>query len=118
VFAFEESIRILKTVRKIDAPKIRKITQAGTGLNATEAPRGLIFHRYKIDEQACITFAKIVPPTSQNQGQIESDLRSLLQNILHQDDQQIAAACERLVRTYDPCISCSTHFLKVHIERS
>lgn len=118
VFAFEEAIRILKTVRKIVLPKTPKSPQTGTGCSATEAPRGLIFHRYAIDEQACVTFAKIVPPTSQNQGQIEADLRSLLQTIYHQDDQQIATACERLVRTYDPCISCSTHFLKVHIERA
>ncbi|MFM8398001.1 MAG: hypothetical protein ACKOAH_09225, partial [Pirellula sp.] len=64
-----------------------------------------------------VEFAKIVPPTSQNQARIEADLRLLLSQIHTQSDGSIAQACERLVRTYDPCISCSTHFLKVKIDR-
>lgn len=84
---------------------------------ATEAPRGLIYHRYKTDDEGRITFAKIVPPTSQNQGQIESDLRGLLPSLLHQDNPAIGLACEKLIRSYDPCISCSTHFLNLELTR-
>ena len=84
---------------------------------ATEAPRGLIFHRYKTDEQGRITFAKIVPPTSQNQGQIEWDLRERLPDLLQHEDSDIAIRCEKLIRSYDPCISCSTHFLKLDLQR-
>jgi coenzyme F420-reducing hydrogenase alpha subunit len=90
----------------------------GHGTSATEAPRGLIYHRYHTGPDGKIIFAKIVPPTSQNQAQIESDLRRMLPGILSSDDDKIALQCERLIRNYDPCISCSTHFLKLRIERS
>jgi hypothetical protein len=76
-----------------------------------------IFHRYQIDDAGNVVFAKIVPPTSQNQARIEADLRLLLEQIHRDSDPSIALACERLVRCYDPCISCSTHFLKVKIQR-
>jgi coenzyme F420-reducing hydrogenase alpha subunit len=78
----------------------------------------LIFHRYRVDHDGKVEFAKIVPPTSQNQAQIEADLRQLLPQLIACDDAKIAHDCERLVRAYDPCISCSTHFLKLHIERA
>ncbi len=91
--------------------------RAGEGMAATEAPRGLIYHRYKIDDDGHVTFAKIVPPTSQNQGQIEADLRFVLPSILGDDDKATALECEKLIRTYDPCISCSTHFLKLEVQR-
>jgi coenzyme F420-reducing hydrogenase alpha subunit len=64
-----------------------------------------------------VTAADIVPPTSQNQGQIEDDLRHYLPDVIAAPDEQVALACEKLVRSYDPCISCSTHFLKVTLER-
>lgn len=118
VYAFEEALKIMK--RRAWPSEARKALQnvvAGEGISATEAPRGLIFHRYRVDETGKIEFAKIVPPTSQNQSQIESDLRQLLPTIADKQDQQIAIDCERLVRSYDPCISCSTHFLKVNIAR-
>jgi coenzyme F420-reducing hydrogenase alpha subunit len=100
-----------------DAARTPFQVRAGEGVSATEAPRGLIFHRYQVDAEGNIVFAKIVPPTSQNQGQIESDLRQLLPSIVELEDSQVAIDCEKLVRTYDPCISCSTHFLKVRIDR-
>jgi len=118
VYAFEEALNIMK--RRAWPSEARKEISgviAGEGVSATEAPRGLIFHRYRVDEGGKITYAKIVPPTSQNQSQIESDLRQLLPSIADKQDQQIAIDCERLVRSYDPCISCSTHFLKVNIVR-
>jgi len=122
VFAFEESLGILKNLDYKGlvqlSPKVHYSPVQGTGRWVTEAPRGLIFHRYSIDSTGHVEFAKIVPPTSQNQARIESDLRALLEQIHDQSDESIAVACERLVRTYDPCISCSTHFLKVHIDRS
>ena len=90
----------------------------GTGCAVTEAPRGLLFHRYSIDDAGKVTFATIVPPTSQNQRRIEDDLRHFLPAILGGMDEVVARSCERLVRSYDPCISCSTHFLKVSVERN
>ena len=90
---------------------------AGEGHGASEAPRGLLYHRYVIDGQGLITDAQIVPPTSQNQLRIEEDMRHLLAGILDQPDSQIRHLLEQSIRNYDPCISCATHFLDLHIDR-
>ena len=92
--------------------------RAAEGCHATEAPRGIIFHRYRIGADGLIAAAKIVPPTSQNQGQIEADLRSMLPDVLEFDDAAVTHRCEHLIRNYDPCISCATHFLRLTIERT
>ena len=117
VHAYEESLQIMADYQPLEPAKIPYQRCVGEGMAATEAPRGLIYHRYKFDDQGRITFAKIVPPTSQNQGQIESDLWAILPGVLSQDDQLTALECEKLIRSYDPCISCSTHFLKLKVER-
>jgi sulfhydrogenase subunit alpha len=117
IHAFEETLEILKAYRPIRTPRVAYEHHAGEGCAATEAPRGLLYHRYAVDERGLITFAKIVPPTSQNQGQIEDDLRAFVPGVSDADDAALALHCEHLVRNYDPCISCSTHFLKLKIDR-
>jgi coenzyme F420-reducing hydrogenase alpha subunit len=117
VQAYEEALSILQDERLDSPPRIEFVHRAGEGTSATEAPRGLLYHRYAIDDGGRVTAANIVPPTSQNQSQIEADLRDYLPSLLNEDDAQIASACERLVRSYDPCISCSTHFLRLELER-
>ena len=84
---------------------------------ATEAPRGLLYHRYRLDERGAILEAKIVPPTSQNQKIIEQDLRQFVEQRLDLPDDKLTWQCEQMVRNYDPCISCATHFLPVRLER-
>jgi coenzyme F420-reducing hydrogenase alpha subunit len=117
VHSFEESLEIIRDYRPAKPPRVPYAYRAGTGCAATEAPRGLIYHRYSVDTGGLVTEAKIVPPTSQNQGQIEDDLRHYLPRVLDTDADRTARACEHLVRNYDPCISCSTHFLRLTIER-
>lgn len=117
VQAYDESIQIINEYQPPGVARIEYEPREGEGMAATEAPRGLIFHRYKTDRHGRITAAKIVPPTSQNQGQIEQDLRELLPGLLQHEDRDIAIRCEKLIRTYDPCISCSTHFLKLDLKR-
>jgi sulfhydrogenase subunit alpha len=117
VQAYEEALTIMADYRPTALPRVKYDYGRGEGAAATEAPRGLLYHRYAIDDQGQVTSANIIPPTSQNQSQIEEDLRSYLPLILSQPDDLVAMACERLVRSYDPCISCSTHFLKVTLER-
>lgn len=118
VQSYEEALSILKDLALSGPPRVSYSVRPGQGASATEAPRGLLYHRYVIDENDRVALANIVPPTSQNQGQIEDDLWAVLSSMLDEDDDQIAGACERLVRSYDPCISCSTHFLKVNVERT
>lgn len=118
IAAFEEALRIVRDYQA--APSVSRIPfspRAGEGCHATEAPRGLLYHRYRIGDDGLIAEAKIVPPTSQNQLQIETDLRDYLPGILHLDDAEATHACEHLIRNYDPCISCATHFLKLKIDR-
>lgn len=117
VHAFEEALTILRDDRRRSINRVPYSYQQGEGMAATEAPRGILYHRYQVDENGKVLFSKIVPPTSQNQMQIEADLRNYLPHILTDDDEQTGAACERLIRNYDPCISCSTHFLKLNVER-
>lgn len=91
--------------------------RAGEGHGVSEAPRGLLYHRYRIDEEGLITDARIVPPTSQNQLRMEEDLRVLIPRILHLEDAPIQHLLEQAIRNYDPCISCATHFLELKLER-
>ena len=117
IHAYEEALGILRDYRPFKPPRIEYEHRNGQGCAATEAPRGLIYHHYSVTDDGTVATAKIVPPTSQNQSQIEQDLVNWLPHILGDDDRQTAMDCERLIRCYDPCISCSTHFLKLNIER-
>lgn len=118
VHAFDEALQILRDYRPSGQARVEFQVCEGHGCSATEAPRGLIYHQYHTGADGKIVSAKIVPPTSQNQAQIEADLYQMLPGILQSDDHSIARQCEQLIRTYDPCISCSTHFLKLQIDRS
>ena len=117
VHAYEEAISIIRQYKPFSPSRIPYDARTSSGCAATEAPRGLLYHRYQIDDAGKITFAKIAPPTSQNQQQIEADLHAWLPSILNGDDDHTAMQCERLVRCYDPCISCATHFLKLTVDR-
>ena len=116
VQAYEEAIAIVKAYQPEGPAHIALKLKAGEGTGATEAPRGLLYHRYKIDDQGRIQFAKIVPPTAQNLPRIEADLFALAPQIVEMSQEQATLTAEHLVRSYDPCISCATHFLKLKIE--
>jgi coenzyme F420-reducing hydrogenase alpha subunit len=83
----------------------------------SEAPRGLLYHRYEIGADGLITAAVIVPPTAQNQAAIEDDLTRVVVAGVDLDDAELTSMCERAIRNHDPCISCATHFLTLTVER-
>ena len=117
-YAMLESIRIMKAYEYPDQASVELTPQAGIGFGCTEAPRGLLWHRYETHEDGRIKHARIVPPTSQNQARIEADLfDSLNQYGLHHEDEKLRLFSEMIIRNYDPCISCSTHFLTLNIQR-
>jgi coenzyme F420-reducing hydrogenase alpha subunit len=118
VWAVEEALRIIEAYAPPPAPAIAVTAVAGVGAAATEAPRGLLYHRYALDDAGLITDAVIVPPTSQNQIAIEADLRDFVQSHLHLDDHALGHRCEQVIRNYDPCISCATHFLRFTTDRT
>ncbi|MGE3842211.1 MAG: Ni/Fe hydrogenase subunit alpha, partial [Vicinamibacterales bacterium] len=117
VFACAEALRIIDAYEPPSEPRREVANRPGVGHAFTEAPRGLLYHRYAIDERGLILDAKIVPPTSQNQRRIEEDLRELAPQLVTQPLDAATLRCEQAVRNYDPCISCATHFLKLHIDR-
>lgn len=117
LYACEEALRILSEYEMPETPFVEVRPRAAVGFGCTEAPRGILYHRYRIDEQGTILDAKIVPPTSQNQKTIESDLWHFIPHNINLPKEQLTWKCEQAIRNYDPCISCATHFLKVEIER-
>ena len=118
VYAFEEALRIIAEYEYPAEPSVKLEPRAGVGFGCTEAPRGICWHRYEFEADGSIKTARIVPPTSQNQPSIEADLTAVATSILDKPDDVIRHRCEQTIRNYDPCISCSTHFLKLSIHRS
>lgn len=117
LYACEEALRIIREYEPPERPFIDVEPRAGTGHGCTEAPRGILYHRYTIDGDGVIQDARIVPPTAQNQRMMEEDLRAFIVPRLELPDAELQWQCEQAVRNYDPCISCSAHFLKLHLER-
>ncbi len=118
VHATDEALRLIREYDEPDAPALAFEPRAGVGHGATEAPRGLLYHRYELDAEGTILDARIVPPTSQNQRVIEQDLRGVVERSLGLPDRELGLRCERAIRNYDPCISCATHFLRLTVDRS
>ena len=118
VHAFDEAIAIVEAYEPPDRPAVEVPTGAATGRAVTEAPRGILYHRYRTNAEGLIEDAKIVPPTSQNQPAIEADLRALAPDLLALPLDAATRRAEQAIRNYDPCISCSTHFLRLVIERA
>lgn len=113
-----EAQRILQVYTLPTESRVAIKPRMGQGVGCTEAPRGMLWHRFETDIEGNVKAARIVPPTSQNQARIEADLRtSLVKWGLEKPNEAIRAYSEMLIRNYDPCISCSTHFLKLNIDR-
>jgi sulfhydrogenase subunit alpha len=117
LYACDEALRIIDEYETPAHAAVEVVPRAGVGYGCTEAPRGILYHRYRVDDAGFIRDAKIVPPTSQNQKTIENDLRRFVEQNLNAPKEKLTWECEQAVRNYDPCISCATHFLKLDIER-
>jgi len=116
VFACHEALRIVREYQEPAQSFIDCPPRDGVGHGCTEAPRGILYHRYQIGADGLIKTARIIPPTSQNQKSIEIDLQEFVQRNLFLSHEKLTWQCEQVVRNYDPCISCSCHFLKLRIE--
>jgi len=118
LYACDEALRLIGDYEPPDPPYIEVPPREAAGFGCTEAPRGLIYHRYRISADGTIADAKIVPPTSQNQRIIEADLRAFVADRLELPHDQLTWECEQAVRSYDPCISCAAHFLDLRVQRT
>jgi len=120
IFALEEALHIINSYKQAESCILVKPT-AGVGYGCTEAPRGICFHKYEIDDSGNILYANIVPPTAINQKTIEKDIRNIVYNLVKTNpnikDKELQSYSEQLIRSYDPCISCSTHFLDLTVDR-
>ena len=118
VEVLDEAVELAERYEEPDAPFVDVQPRRGVGHGASEAPRGLLYHRYEIDDEGTILDAQIVPPTSQNQLAIEEDLRAVVTEGIDLPDEQLRLRCEQAIRNHDPCISCATHFLELTVDRS
>jgi sulfhydrogenase subunit alpha len=118
VQACDEALAIIASYEQPDRPAVPVIPRRATGFGVTEAPRGMLWHSYSIDEDGTILDARIVPPTSQNQLAIEEDLRAVVVRHAQLPDEELKLRCEQAIRNHDPCISCATHFLELTIDRA
>ena len=116
--ACDEGLTIIDRYREPDRPAVEVQPRAGVGYGWTEAPRGMLWHRYQLDDAGTILSAQIVPPTSQNQASIEHDLFRFVEDNLDLADDELGRRAEQVIRNYDPCISCATHFLDLTVDRS
>ncbi len=117
VHAFAEALDLVDGYEEPDRPYEDAAPRDAVGSGATEAPRGMLWHRYELGADGLVRDARIVPPTSQNQARIEQDLVSMAPDLLALPHDEATHRCEQLIRAYDPCISCATHFLDLCIER-
>ena len=117
LYAFDEALRLIEQYEMPDQPAVELRPRASVGYAITEAPRGILYHRYRLDDEGLILDAKIIPPTSQNQKTIENDLRHYVEQALNLPKEQLTWQCEQAIRNYDPCISCATHFLDLRVDR-
>ncbi|MFZ5609636.1 MAG: Ni/Fe hydrogenase subunit alpha [Pseudomonadota bacterium] len=117
LYAFEEALRLIDDYEEPAAPFVAVETRHLQGCAATEAPRGLLYHRYETDGDGLITAARIVPPTAQNQATIEADVAAVAAANSEEAQEKLAWRCEQAIRNHDPCISCAAHFLRLDIER-
>ena len=116
VFACTEALRIIRDYVPPVSPRVAASCRSVVGQAITEAPRGILYHRYALDQNGLVLTAKIVPPTSQNQRRIEDDLREYASHIATWPIEEATWKCEQAIRNYDPCISCATHFLTIVVE--
>lgn len=117
LFAVEESLHLIENYERPERPFIEVEPKAAVGYGCTEAPRGILYHRYRLNDEGLIQEAKIVPPTSQNQKSMEADLAEFALRNPDLPLDRLTWQCEQVIRNYDPCISCATHCLKLEIER-
>ncbi len=117
LYAFDEAIRLIEAYEPPDPPAAAVEPKAAAGCGWSEAPRGMLWHRYRLEDDGSIAEARIVPPTSQNQARVEEDLLAFVATRVELSDERLQWECEQAIRNYDPCISCSTHFLKLHLDR-
>jgi sulfhydrogenase subunit alpha len=111
--SIDSSIKILEEFdfKEEKLPEIK--VKSGEGVGVVEAPRGTLYHMIYLNAEGKVKFSNLIIPTAQNQIQMESDIRNIVQKNLKKDKHEIQHLAETTIRAYDPCFSCASHFLKI-----
>ena len=113
----DDAIDLLRTIHVADEEPVRTQAWAGTGVGVIEAPRGLLYHMAKVDEDGVVEDYDVIVPTAQNQINIENDLKDYFNENLDKDGETLRVNAESIIRAYDPCMSCATNFHKIDLIR-
>jgi sulfhydrogenase subunit alpha len=114
VFCVERAKEILQGLEMKKESIVKVGLKESEGTSATEAPRGILYHHYKFDKDGNVTYVNLIPPTTQNVKNMEDCMKRVLPDIMHLPKKKIVVELEKLIRAYDPCISCSAHFLELN----
>jgi coenzyme F420-reducing hydrogenase alpha subunit len=119
IHSVDDSIRLIDEILEDGLDEGRSMVnikpKAGRGVGVVEAPRGLLIHDYTYNDKGRVEKANLIIPTGMNYANMEEDMNALVPTIINKNEDEIKLACEMLIRAYDPCISCSTHFLNVKL---
>jgi coenzyme F420-reducing hydrogenase alpha subunit len=113
LYACDEAIRLIERYEPTGPASVEVPVRESVGFGCIEAPRGFLYHQYRVASDGMIQAAKIVPPTSQNQKTIESDVAAVAMQAIHLPERELTFRCEQAIRNHDPCISCAAHFLRL-----
>lgn len=112
----DETIDMLRQASFREEKPTKLTMRAATGIGVVEAPRGTLYHKLEVDERGIVTKGEVIVPTGQNQLSIELDVGKYIQDNLDRPKAELALGCEKIIRAYDPCMSCASHFLEVNWE--
>ncbi|MFC1723751.1 Ni/Fe hydrogenase subunit alpha [Nanoarchaeota archaeon] len=113
----DRAMEICRKLKVVDEEPVEVKYRKGRGIAAVEAPRGVLWHDYEVNDKGDITKANIITPTCQNLANMEEDIKAYLPGLLKLPEKKLVLEIEKLIRSYDPCFSCSTHFLKLKVNR-
>jgi len=117
VHSVDDSIRLIDEMMEDGLDEDKAMAdisiKAGRGVGVIEAPRGLLIHDYTYNNKGRVEKANLIIPTNQNYANVEKDMEAMVPTIIDKSEDEIRLACEMLIRAYDPCISCSTHFINI-----
>jgi coenzyme F420-reducing hydrogenase alpha subunit len=112
--SIDESIELLEKTAFQKEPIIPMVPREAVGVGVVEAPRGTLYHKLELDAKGIVKHGEVIVPTGQNQITIELDLKQFIEEHLDMDKETLSLECEKIIRAYDPCMSCASHFLKLN----
>lgn len=115
--SIDRTLDIIRDANFVDEKPMPPKMRAGVGIGVVEAPRGMLYHKLETDDEGRVVEGEVIVPTGQNQIAIEKDLGAFIEANLDMEEDVMRLECEKIIRAYDPCMSCASHFLKLNIKK-